>query len=149
MQYPDAEHLQICRQLRHLVDTSIELRVRIELGADGFLLLGDRGADGLPATELLELVLDRRRAFEELLPRSHWSLPFPVTEDKKFEVGPFLVWPMDACRGIVNDPSGCFALGGRWRVGLQSRQFIRWYIPESQIRGDDAAHYGGRSMGGQ
>ena len=65
------------------MDTSIELQLRIELAADGFLL-GYRG--NLPATDLLELVLDRRRAFEELQPQSYWEVPFPFTEDKKFEV---------------------------------------------------------------
>jgi hypothetical protein len=73
----------MCHQLQVLIDASIELNLRIELAADG-LLLGHRG--GLPATELLELVLDRRRAFNEFLPRSHWRLPFPGTGDKKFEV---------------------------------------------------------------
>lgn len=59
--------------MRDLIDASIELQLRIELAADGFLL-GDRG--NASAGDILKLVLERRHAFEQFLPQSFWMIEY-------------------------------------------------------------------------
>ncbi|KIM26193.1 hypothetical protein M408DRAFT_330752 [Serendipita vermifera MAFF 305830] len=111
---------QVCRRFLDLIDGSIELQVRIELGADGFLL-SDHG--GMAASELLKLVLERRRAFEEFIPRSYWNVPFKNTQSVRREILDG-VWG----RSPDNRPEGTFrgihfeelvsptTEGGRWTL---------------------------------
>lgn len=74
---------QVCRRFRDLIDASIELQLLIELGADGYLL-GEHA--GMIASDILKLVLERRRAFDELIPHSFWTFDFKHTQSIRREI---------------------------------------------------------------
>jgi len=59
------------------------LQLRIELATDGFLL-GDRRE--LAAIDILELILQRRRNFEEFDPQSFWEVKFDPQNVTRLEV---------------------------------------------------------------
>lgn len=67
----------------NIIDSSIELQLRIELAADGFLL-GDRGK--LPAADVLKLVLGRRKAFDMMLPQSYWEVNMSRADSERIEI---------------------------------------------------------------
>lgn len=67
----------------NIIDNSIELELRIELAVDGFLL-GDRG--DMMATDILKLVLERRRAFERIRPRMLWEVKVPGANNVQLEL---------------------------------------------------------------
>jgi hypothetical protein len=75
--------LQICRRLHELVDGSIEIRLRIELAVDGWLL-SERGEE--PAETVLRQIRERRRAWEDFSPRSFWEIEYANTGSMTYEV---------------------------------------------------------------
>ncbi|KAG8805797.1 hypothetical protein FRC17_005326, partial [Serendipita sp. 399] len=87
----------------HLIDSSTEIQLHIELAIDG-LLLNHRG--GLPATKLLGLAQHMRKAWEELDPRWHWNIPCDTRRRLTYEVYGILAYMLqhddsDGFRGIT------------------------------------------------
>ncbi|KAG8826857.1 hypothetical protein FRC19_007189 [Serendipita sp. 401] len=74
---------QICRFLCQVIDSSIELLLRMELVADGNLLKS-RGVK--PASILLQQVRERRRAFDELDPTWFWEIHRFPSDVTRYEI---------------------------------------------------------------
>ena len=144
--------LQICRRLHELVDGSIELRLRIELAIDGWLL-SKRGEE--PAEAVLRQVYEQRHAWEAFRPRSFWEIDYANTENMTYEVRMFkcldqLVLTSDVqisagTFGYSEDPSENTSFrklkfeelispesdGGRWsfrieNLGMEVQEFSYW-----------------------
>lgn len=84
--------MQICKGLKQLIDTSVELQFRIELAIDGFLV-NCRG--DMPADALLQQVIATRSAFETLQPPWRWQVDSPHSRRDHYEVSVFHSRQMD------------------------------------------------------
>ena len=144
--------LQICRRLHELVDGSIELRLRIELAIDGWLL-SERGEE--PAETVLRQVYQRRLAWEDFRPRSFWEIEYPNTENMTYEVRMSTCFDQSILTSNVQISAGTFGYsedpsdntgfrklkfeelispeseGGRWNfkienLGMEAQEFSYW-----------------------
>jgi hypothetical protein len=76
--------VEVCRFLHQLIDSSIELQLRIELAQDGHILK-HRGND--PAICLRERVLSHRRALKTFKPKVSFRMDTPGFWVYRYDVG--------------------------------------------------------------
>ncbi|CAG7851858.1 SubName: Full=Uncharacterized protein {ECO:0000313/EMBL:CCA68083.1} [Serendipita indica DSM 11827] len=116
---------QVSKLFKDLIDASPELQLRIELIHDGLLLHHRGSPTPLPANVLLNHVLARRRAWENLDPRWIWDEDCPDTESAQFEI----------CDGIWAHSSN--HIGDGSFIGLKYRELAPPPSQSQDVTPDD------------